>query len=307
MTSPRDRSFTDFDRPYRKGVVLGLSLAEIFIILVFLLLLTLIGLGELWREAEEKIVTIEGLNDNLENTNSKLERENVSQQQEINELKDNLSEAQDNKNFYDRIIGDEDPAKLIEQKNVVIKKLVDTINKYEARLASIEDKFSDNIDKLQKQLEQLKKVLQEKEKQLTYIAQTQEHGKGQDSPCWYKLDKKDGQWREKPLYIFNIRIYDNHLFVKDIPAPNKFYALQKKSLNFDRTKLDKNISFNSFLRAFEPLKKSGHSGKVRDRRCTFYVGLWNETTNDEAYRKSKEDIVEGVFISYRYRNDPWSD
>ena len=40
------RSYKDFDRPYRRGLVLGLSLAELFLILLFLLLLASIGMIE---------------------------------------------------------------------------------------------------------------------------------------------------------------------------------------------------------------------------------------------------------------------
>ena len=38
-------SYEPFDRSYRRGLVLGLSLAEIFLILIFLLLLASIGIA----------------------------------------------------------------------------------------------------------------------------------------------------------------------------------------------------------------------------------------------------------------------
>ena len=37
-------SYSNFDKPYRRGLVLGLSLAELFLILLFLLLLVSMGL-----------------------------------------------------------------------------------------------------------------------------------------------------------------------------------------------------------------------------------------------------------------------
>ena len=50
------KSFTEFDRPYRRGLVLGLSLAELFLILLFLLLLAAIGMAQNERENNEKLV-----------------------------------------------------------------------------------------------------------------------------------------------------------------------------------------------------------------------------------------------------------
>ena len=50
---PRSPSFVDYDRPYRRGLVLGLSLAELFLILLFLLLLATIGY---WAIVQEETV-----------------------------------------------------------------------------------------------------------------------------------------------------------------------------------------------------------------------------------------------------------
>ena len=44
------QSFENFDKPYRRGLVLGLSLAEVFLILLFLLLLASIGLTSALQE-----------------------------------------------------------------------------------------------------------------------------------------------------------------------------------------------------------------------------------------------------------------
>ena len=50
-------SYQDFDRPYRRGVVLGLSLAELFLILLFLLLLSTIGFFTFMEEEKEKLIS----------------------------------------------------------------------------------------------------------------------------------------------------------------------------------------------------------------------------------------------------------
>ena len=50
-------SYQDFDRPYRRGVVLGLSLAELFLILLFLLLISTVGFFTFMEEEKEKPIS----------------------------------------------------------------------------------------------------------------------------------------------------------------------------------------------------------------------------------------------------------
>ena len=50
------KSYENFDKPYRRGLILGLSLAELFLILLFLLLLVSMGISsaleeeKMWRQ-----------------------------------------------------------------------------------------------------------------------------------------------------------------------------------------------------------------------------------------------------------------
>ena len=44
----------ELDNAYRRGTVFGLTIAEIFILLIFLILLALLGLANHWREKEEE-------------------------------------------------------------------------------------------------------------------------------------------------------------------------------------------------------------------------------------------------------------
>jgi len=318
--SPRERSFTDFDRSYRKGVVLGLSLAEVFIILVFLLLLALIGMGAYWEEAQMDILVQEGVMNELDEEkiklvirNSKLQKELDGQEEEIKKLNDVLGSVQEQHNNPGSEITNQDPQTLLanaekrltvlEQNYNQIKDILEDTKKQHAE--QLKKRKEENAKRKQK-LKELKEALKQgKAKLAATIKKDQTSGKGQDSPCWFKRETRNPEW-EKPIYIFHIRIFDNHVFVKDIGVPAEYKgAMEELKKVFDRTKLDKKITFKIFLRAFKPLKEAGHSKKIRDRRCTFYVGLWNETTNREAYQRAKEDIVESIFISYRFRDEPW--
>ena len=61
------QSFENFDKPYRRGLVLGLSLAEVFLILLFLLLLASIGFtSSLEAEKQELQVQKQELQDSLD-------------------------------------------------------------------------------------------------------------------------------------------------------------------------------------------------------------------------------------------------
>ena len=50
-----DDSYGHFDKPYRRGLILGLSLAELFLILIFLLLLVAISIVQFLEEEKEEI------------------------------------------------------------------------------------------------------------------------------------------------------------------------------------------------------------------------------------------------------------
>ena len=63
------KSFENFDKPYRRGLILGLSLAELFLILLFLLLLVSMGISSVLQEeiqlAEEKLEKLDKENESL--------------------------------------------------------------------------------------------------------------------------------------------------------------------------------------------------------------------------------------------------
>ena len=48
------KSYENFDKPYRRGLILGLSLAELFLILLFLLLLASMGISSALEEEKKQ-------------------------------------------------------------------------------------------------------------------------------------------------------------------------------------------------------------------------------------------------------------
>ena len=117
--------------------------------------------------------------------------------------------------------------------------------------------------------------------------------------------RRNGKPRERPEYIFDVRISDDNIFVKDIPAPTPEYASQKPTLPFNRKALNKSIGFGEFVKSFKPLKDAAENGQVQVYPCKFYVKVWSATTNIRSYRRALEDVVETVFFTYPVRHDPW--
>ena len=72
------KSFENFDKPYRRGLILGLSLAELFLILLFLLLLVSMGISSLLQEekqlAEEKLEEVQKENESLKDKLTTMEK-----------------------------------------------------------------------------------------------------------------------------------------------------------------------------------------------------------------------------------------
>ena len=108
-------SFQNFDKPYRRGLVLGLSLAEVFLILLFLLLLASIGLAssiqeelesenqelrdslEAFREVHGGAITIEEFTRLQKDAaaKQKLLRENVELSDRLAKAEKELAEVED--------------------------------------------------------------------------------------------------------------------------------------------------------------------------------------------------------------------
>ena len=144
--------------------------------------------------------------------------------------------------------------------------------------------------------------------------------KGTNSACWYRMKRNnDGTETEHALYLFDVQISDDHILVfypsKSLngSASNPNFNRDKlgeifDEMAFDRNVLGKPLNFDQFRQVFDGFRTAGRGKKIRhDRRCMFHVALWDHTslTNKEGYQRAKEQVVDQVFGSYRYQDDPW--
>ena len=307
---------------YRRGVILGLTLAELFTVLVFLLLLVLGAYvliqeeevrkqttkADVMRDVLVKVLQGKGnpivpalpsdlrptgtagdngrLGDGLTTDTSSVGVTPRPVEQPVTGLKDSVSDA-------DRI------------KSQAIA--IDSLTQIVADQQDQNDGRSDStklraiVDSLTAMIDSLRGAGPPREPIGT------DDPKGQDSPCWYRPAKRaSGEPYERPTYLFHIRIADQGIFVRDTPAPTLEYREQKRRLEFDRGALDRWLGDEEFVTAFEPLQLAGENRVVRDdRRCTFYVAVWDATTSKRRYKRAHNEVVQAVFNTYEYRQDPW--
>ena len=244
------QSYENFDKPYRRGLVLGLSLAEVFLILLFLLLLAAIGLtSSLQEELTETEIQRQELEDSLvafrdvignkitledftrlqknAAAQQKLERENITLRDELAEAKNELEEISDVvKALQDNNIKPSDLAEIIEgnetlaaalaEKSSIEKKLEETqsdMKKLEKELIAQQIK----TELAKSELKEAQKEVDKKENELTQMAQDYENEKGRNPPCWFRLvaDKKSGsdRKRSRDVKIFDIKIEDDGFLI----------------------------------------------------------------------------------------------
>ena len=327
-------SFQNFDKPYRRGLVLGLSLAEVFLILLFLLLLASIGLAssiqeelesenqelrdslEAFREVHGGAITIEEFTRLQKDAaaKQKLLKENVElsdrlakAEKELAEVEDVIETLKENeikpKDLKDIIEGKESLAEALSEKASIQEKL---------------DRLNDEMSEVEKKLidEQIKSEiansqLAEAQKDVTDIAKILDSikDKGRSPPCWFRLvpDKKSGPnvKRQKDVKIFDVKITDGGFYVmkhdnQQTPKPIDFGNELGKPAYPDKL-FNKRLSATEFKLGFNPFFIAGDTNKIQPYKCAFTVDVYDYTskTNKIGYKQSVK-VVRGMFI-------PWNE
>ena len=175
---------------------------------------------------------------------------------------------------------------------------------------------------LESEVAQLRQQLSESESKMQRLLSD---SKGQDSPCWYvNAERDDGSIYERPLYLFDIKIADEYIYAVypwnssdkreklEQIQPNfdldEIDRLLEEVIKFDTSVLEKRFAFDEFIPAFIQFNDQGRGMRIRsDRRCTFWVAVWDHTTNEnkEGYKEANEDTVGVVFNTFRYKERKW--
>ena len=266
---------------YRRGLTLGLTLAEIFILLLFLLLLALLVFYvEMKAESEQTQMELEVVKKERDEARSELPEDIQELKREIRSLEKDLKDVQ--------------------AENTISKALL-------KRREKEHNQYWEENKEVQKSLREENERLHAK----LYSS------KGIDPPCWYEVEDRQGERHEKTHYLLRIAVYDEYLRVKLNPAPSgraidengqpaptgyvEEYA--KLPLALDTTE---NVSMQEFKKFAEPIKIMGKNKQIRSYPCVFYAKVWDFTSKTAKIRwQQAEEAIKASFYTYRVRNDPW--
>ncbi len=270
---------------YRRGAVLGLTIAEIFILLVFLMLLALMGVNRYWGKKF----------DSWKEIMAKATPEEVEVA-----LKHSDERGRD-----------------IER----LKKEVEALEKEKARLQErirvLEDTEREKaLADAERKIETLNEKIGSLEKEIRIF------GKGITPPCWYQRIEETNpitkaNWREKPYYLFDIAIREDHMEVQRLPIPEGSpeddsgapYAEKADSLALDTIPYGTPLTDTEMRNVMLPLYEMGKASQVRTYSCIFYVRVWDETPPGakERWKQAHDGVLEQLFGTHQVRGISWKD
>ena len=300
---------------YRRGTVLGLTIAEIFVLLVFLMLLALLGVNrywnerfEPWRDIMEKS-TPEEVGRALEQPNE-LRREIERLNRQIEELKKEKERLQDRIRTLvarEGTVGeelDETKRQLAECERALedAKRKIETLTSENQRLRATNNELQGRTDDLEDQIRII--------------------GKGTTPPCWYQVVEETNpitkaNRREKAYYLFDIVIREDHMEVQPAPIPEgraedddgKPYAEEAKDLELEAIPYGVPLADREVSEVMRRLYEMGKSSGIRTYSCAFYVRVWDETpaTAKDRWKRAHDDVLEQRFGTYQVRDFSWGD
>jgi len=308
---------------HRRGLTLGLTMAEIFILILFLLLLLFLTLH---KEYEQTRVTLAGTRDELTEMATefesraslpdeirRLERKNAELEESLTdvETENTITKSLLEENEKRLEAAEKSLAKAREQLPKDTRALTERVESLEKDLAAAREQEADSAQ----QLETIRKSNADLRYQL-YAS------KGVDPPCWYEVVQRNGKRHEKPLYLLDVAVHDEYLRVRvnrEVPLPGyavdedgrralTSYAEEYAKLPLARLAAakEKRMSLDAFHALAEPVKRMGKDGQIRDYACVFYAKIWDYTSATAKGRwKQAREKIEDFFYPLLVRNDPW--
>lgn len=312
---------------YKRGLILGLTMAEIILLLLFSLLLALAALS---IEQERKIETIRVERDKFaedlrvneqklkavmaalsESDLGSMKKELVrlrDQEQQIARLLDRL-EINENvpaperlDQLFEKTTKLSEVAKKIENAGFPLepKKLenaLDRVKDAQAQIA-VADKARESAEnekaKIAQELENAEQGISQKDGQIANMKRTLDRfGKGTEKPaCW--ADEETG----KPIYIYNAGLTSDGIIVRHSATPPWAKARQ---LPIDAIPYDKNLSPREFIREAAPIFKWSE-----ENECRFFVRAYDLTgpTEKKIYKRHTR-YLESAFYKYEVLDDDW--
>lgn len=283
---------------YRQGTVLGLTVAEAFILLTFLLLIALLGLVQqdepspdpgttnapgIWVRPDE-IKTLVNSAKLARKAHEQAEQARTAAERERNQARTAQKEAEQARAAAER---DRDQARHQAE---------------QARMA-------------QKEAEQARAAAERERDHVTNNLSLL-HRKGKNPPCWYQVvSAGEGKTREKPYYAFNVAIYEGGIELAPRTAPpggafddgGGLYADEWKRLRIEELPYGIPLKDHEFIEAVSDLVTQGRNRQVRTYECVFSVMVWDKTPNyaKKRWKDAHDRVIEGSFSAYTVQDLEW--
>ena len=321
---------------YRRGTVLGLTVAETFILLTFLLLFALLGLSQqdepppmpdvpdtpnsprVWVRPEliETLVNEADMArkamEEAEQARAAIERERDQAKEEAEQARKAKEEAELAREATER------------ERDLAIEEAEQAHEaKEEAELAREatereRDAATEEAERARKAEEEaeLAREATERERDAAQRNLALLRSKGKNPPCWYQVvSTGDGETREKPYYVFNVAIYEDSIELAQRTAPpggafdddGGLYADEWMRLRIDELPYGKKLSDDEFAEATSDLVAQGRNRQVRTYECVFSVMVWDKTPDHakKRWKDAHDRIIEGSFSAYTVQDLEW--
>jgi len=311
----------DMEEGYRRGTVLGLTVAEIFVLLVFLMLLALLGVNRHWSEvnchlsekAEPWKSIMEGgqtpkeVEQALKRTNDlspeieRLKRQIEDVRRERERLREQIRTLIAGRGMVEEELGE------------TRRRLGESRKEREEARRKIET-LTGKDQRAQATDGDLQKKIKDLEEQLRLI------GKGTTPPCWYQIVEErnpitKANWRERAYYLFDIVIREDHMEVQPVPIPEggaeddsgESYAEEAKLLNLEDIPYSKPLSDDEVREVMRNLHEKGKASQVRTYSCVFYVRVWDDMpdTAKDRWKRAHDGVLEQLFGTYEVQDFSW--
>jgi hypothetical protein len=266
---------------YRKGLLLGMTMAEIVILIIFLLLLafaTILDREQKAHAAEKRLVEknkslIEKIIQIADRSDPAITEELVRAIEGLPNIIQLINKNDLKKEGEDGI----DKTLLAMVENEVAKKSVEA----DTHGKTVDERLAEALQS-QKELETENQNLRDQKDNL--VSQMKSEGRGVDSPpCWSDTFKN-------PEYIYKVDLTSRGIIVHDNPLPDR--NDEKAKLPIRGVALDTLLTIPQFRAQTAPLFQLSQQMK-----CRFFVLLYDRTgiTEKEIYKRYKQAVEDHFY------------
>ena len=281
------------DAAYRRGTVLGLTVAEIFILLLFLLLIAFLT----WEVERARAVT------ELAEARQALEASRIGGWEKV----------------VDKFETPEEVLTLRRQKERAEREAEMHQRQVEELRALVEDEsVAEAVDKAQEAERRARAAQEEAEHRAADATEALRvlRVKGENPPCWYEIvDDADGGTREKPHYLLSLAVFDRGIVLRPSEVPpggaaddnGGTYAAEAARLGLATLPYNSMLGDARVRRLLQPIHDAGRQRQVRTYSCTFFVRVWDQTAAGAKarWKHAHLNVIQGLFGTYPVRDDPW--